>query len=249
MSLVSTKNEPPVLYVDTIRDYPHHVEILLKDWYDILQFAEGCLKVKVDVQHCKFLGHIGVTFLGGIVRLFESRGGHVTFDWNTLVDEKIRMNLAQNRFLYEFGYDRKPWDGNSVPYRRDLQHDPIAIADYLVDKWLGKGWVNISPGLQNTITGKVVETYFNAFEHSHSPIWVISCGQRYPESGTLQLTVVDFGIGIPNIVRTLPKNVGMTASKALKLAFESVNSTKQQDVRQGEGLHILQEFVKKIMET
>jgi hypothetical protein len=192
-----------------------------------LQLPEDCLKVKVDFQHCKFLGHIGVTFLGGIVRLFESRGGHVTFDWNTLVDEKIPMNLAQNGFLYQFGYDRKPWDGNSVPYRRDIQHDPIAIADYLGHKWLGKGWVNISPGLQNAIAGKVVRIYFNPFEHSHSPIGVFCGGQRYPESATLQLTVVHFGIGIPNSVRTLPENVGMMASKALKWAFDPVNSTKQ----------------------
>jgi hypothetical protein len=199
----------------------------VKDWYDILQLPEDCLKVKVDFHHCKFLGHIGVTFLGGIVRLFESRGGHVTFDWNTLVDEKIPMNLAQNGFLYKFGYDRKPWDGNSVPYRRDIQHDPIAIADYLGHKWLGKGWVNISPGLQNVIAGKVVAIYFNPFEHSHSPIGVFCAGQSYPESATLQLTVVDFGIGIPNSVRTLAENVGMMASKALKWAFDPVNSTKQ----------------------
>jgi hypothetical protein len=33
--------------------------------------------------------------------------------------------------------------------------------------------------------------------------------------------------------------------EALKWAFEPGNSTKQQGVRQGEGLHILQEFVQK----
>ena len=110
---------------------------------------------------------------------------------------------------------------------------------------MGKGWINISPGLQDAIAGKVVEIYFNAFEHSQSSIGVFSCGQHYPESGTLQLTVVDFGIGISNSVRTLPENADMTAIEALKWAFEPGNSTKQQGVRQGEGLHILQEFVQK----
>lgn len=244
MSLVTTKNQPPVLYVDTIRDYPHHVEMLLKDWYDILQLPENCLKLTIDFHYCGFLGHIGVTFLGGIVRLFEYRGGNVKFLWDTLI-EKIRVNLAQNGFLYDFGYNQKPWDGNSVPYRRDTQHDPRVIADYLKYKWLGKGWVNISPGLQDAIAGKVVEIYFNAFEHSQSPIGVFSCGQHYTTSGTLQLTVVDFGIGISNSVRTLPENAAMTSIEALKWAFEPGNSTKQQGVRQGEGLHILQEFVQK----
>ena len=58
------------------------------------------------------------------------------------------------------------WDGKSIPFRSDRQYDPIAIADYLRYKWLGKGWVNISPGLQEAITGKLVEIYLNAFEHS-----------------------------------------------------------------------------------
>jgi hypothetical protein len=202
------------------------------------------LELIIDFHYCEFLGHIGVTFLGGIVRLFEYRGGNVKFLWNTLI-EKIRVNLAQNGFLYDFSHNQKPWDGNSVPYRRDIKHDPIAIADYLGYKWLGKGWVNISPGLQDAIAGKVVEIYFNAFEHSQSSIGVFSCGQHYPESGTLQLTVVDFGIGIPNSVRTLPENAAMTSIEALKWAFEPGNSTKQQGIRQGEGLHILQEFVRK----
>jgi hypothetical protein len=244
LSLVITKNQPPILYVDTVEDYPRHVKMLLQDWYDILQLPEDCLELIIDFHYCGFLGHIGVTFLGGIVRLFEYRGGNVKFLWNTLI-EKIRVNLAQNGFLYDFSHNQKPWDGNSVPYRRDIKHDPIAIADYLGYKWLGKGWVNISPGLQDAIAGKVVEIYFNAFEHSQSSIGVFSCGQHYPESGTLQLTVVDFGIGIPNSVRTLPENAAMTSIEALKWAFEPGNSTKQQGIRQGEGLHILQEFVRK----
>ncbi|WP_217360017.1 hypothetical protein [Anabaena sp. UHCC 0253] len=244
MSLIITENQPPVLYVDTIRDYPRHVEMLLKDWYEILQLPEDCLELIIDFHYCTFLGHIGVAFLGGIVRLFEYRGGKVKFLWDTLI-EKIRVNLAQNGFLYDFGYNQKPWDGNSVPYRSDTQHDPIAIADYLGYKWLGKGWVNISSGLQNAIAGKVVEIYFNAFEHSNSPIGVFSCGQHYTTSGTLQLTVVDFGIGISNSVRTLPENAAMTSIEALEWAFKPGNSTKQRGVRQGEGLHILQEFVQK----
>jgi hypothetical protein len=244
LSLVITKNQPPILYVDTVEDYPRHVKMLLQDWYDILQLPEDCLELIIDFHYCGFLGHIGVTFLGGIVRLFEYRGGNVKFLWDTLI-EKIRVNLAQNGFLFDFGYDSKPWDGNSVPYRSDIQYDPIAIAEYLEYKWLGKGWVNISLGLQNAIAGKVVEIYFNAFEHSNSPIGVFSCGQHYTTSGTLQLTVVDFGIGIPKSVRTLPENAAMTSIEALKWAFEPGNSTKQQGVRQGEGLHILQEFVQK----
>ena len=242
--LLHSKTQSPILYVRTIDDCPRNVNRLFKDWYDITQLPEDSLKITVDFHYCKFLGHIGVAFLGGIARLIEARGGHVTFDWNTLAEE-IRMNLAQNGFLCDFGCNWGPWDGNSIPYRSDRQHDPIAIADYLRYKWLGKGWVNISPGLQEAITGKVVEIYLNAFEHSQSVIGVFSCGQNYPEAGTLQLTVIDFGIGIANSVRTLSENATMNATEALEWAFKLGNTTKPNGVGRGAGLHFLQEFVKK----
>lgn len=243
--LISTKNQSPVLYVDTIKDYPRHVEMLLKDWYDILQLPEDCWELIIDFQYCGFLGHIGVTFLGGIVRLFEYKGGNVTFLWNTLIEE-IRVNLAQNGLLYDFGYDQKPWDGNSVHYRSDRQYDSKTIGDYLKYQWLGKGWVNISPKLQDAITGKVLEIYLNAFEHSQSKIGVYSCGQHYPTDGTLQLTVVDFGIGIPQSVRTLPENSHKTANEALKWAFIEGNTTKNdKNIARGIGLHLLEQFILK----
>jgi hypothetical protein len=220
--------------------------MLLKDWYDILQLPEDCLELTIDFHYCEFLGHIGVAFLGGIARLFQARGGYVNFDWNTLVNDKIRMNLAQNGFLYDFGHNSKPWDGNSVPYRSDRQRDPKTIADYLRYKWLGKGWINISPKLQDAITGKVLEIYLNAFEHSQSAIGVYSCGQHYPEAGTLQLTVVDFGIGIPQSVRTLPENSHKTAPEALKWAFMPGNSTKNdKNIARGLGLHLIEQFILK----
>jgi len=245
LSLVIIKNQPPVLYVDTVKDYPRHVKMLLQDWYDILQLPEDCLELIIDFHYCGFLGHIGVTFLGGIVRLFEYRGGNVKFLWDTLI-EKIRVNLAQNGFLSDFGHDQKPWDGNSVPYRSDHQRDPKIITDYLRYQWLGKGWVNISPNLQDAITGKVLEIYLNAFEHSQSKIGVYSCGQHYPESGTLQLTIVDFGIGIPQSVRALPENSDKTATEALKWAFMPGNSTKNdKNIARGAGLHLLEQFILK----
>jgi hypothetical protein len=153
------------------------------------------------------------------------------------------MNLAQNGFLCDFGQTLEPWDGNSIPYRCDSHPNEQAVADYLQDKWLGKGWVNISPELKDAITGQALEIYLNAFEHSQSQIGVFSCGQHYPKMGILQLTVVDFGIGIVANVRSLPQNSTMSAVQALEWAFQPGNSTKQSEGNRGIGLNLLQEFV------
>lgn len=138
------------------------------------------------------------------------------------------------------------YDGNSIPYRSDHQYDQQIIGDYLRYQWLGRGWVNISSRLQDAITGKVLEIYLNAFEHSQSKIGVYSCGQHYPKAGTFQLTVVDFGIGIPEGVRTLSENTTMTAIEAIEWAFMSGNSTKNdKDIDRGAGLHLLEQFILK----
>lgn len=239
--LLETKTNQ-ILYVTNIDDNPYHFNKLSKLRDEIEQLPQDCLNIKVDFHYCEFLGHCGVAFYGGLFRLIEARGGSLTFDWNTL-SNKVRMNLAQNGFLYDFGCDRKRWDGNSIPYRNDLQQDLNAITDYLKYNWLGKGWVNISPRLQDAITGRVLEIYCNAFEHSQSTVGVFSCGQHYPNMGVLHLTVIDFGMGIPTSVRSLPQNLGKTANEALEWAFTLGNSTKLGSISRGAGLNLLQEFI------
>ena len=68
-------------------------------------------------------------------------------------------------------------------------------------------------------------------------------GQHYPELDFLHLTVIDFGIGIPTSVRSLPQNLDKTADEALQWAFEPGNSTKQDSISRGAGLNLLQEFI------
>jgi len=196
---------------------------------------------ELDFKNCKFLGHNGVAFLGGLAHFIQHRGGRVNFLWHTIAPN-IKMNLAQNGFLYYFGESQEPWDGNSVTYRSDRHHDKSEIMAYLLEKWLGKGWLNISKPLQNEIAGQVSEIYGNAFEHSDSEIGVFSCGQCYPNRNYLELSVIDFGIGIPTKVRTLPTNSHFSSKDALMWALESGNTTVM-GVPRGLGLNLLKEFV------
>ena len=182
------------------------------------------VNILVDFHYCEFINHLGVAFLGGLACAIQARGGRLTFDWDTL-SKRIGTNLAQNGFLYSFGCEQYHWDGNSIPYRSDLDHDFTEIGDYLRDKWLGKGWVNISAGLQNAIAGQVSEIYLNAFEHSRSAIGVFSCGQHYPRAEMLYLTVVDFGMGIPTSVRSFLQNEQFLSTDALEWAFRLDTTT------------------------
>lgn len=117
------------------------------------------------------------------------------------------------------------------------------MMDYLLNKWLGKGWVNISTGLQHAISGTIWELYTNAFEHGQSPIGVFSCGQHYPTQRELHLTIIDFGQGIPTNVRSLGQNLTLDSDQALQWAFQPGNSTAQNGVSRGMGLNLLQRFM------
>jgi hypothetical protein len=215
---------------------------LLDIWQKVNEHLKNDQHLEIDFQDCNFLSHVGVAFLGGLVYHTEKQGGKLTFKWETLTN-RIRMNLNQNGFLSSFGEGSQPWDGNSVPYRKDDDQDENVIMDYLLNRWLGKGWVNISPPLQHLIAGKVWEIYANAFEHSQSSIGVFSCGQHYPRQKELHLTIVDFGQGIPYNVRSVSQNTSLNPAQSIEWALKPGNTTSVSTIGRGMGLDFLQGFI------
>ncbi|WP_204106304.1 MULTISPECIES: ATP-binding protein [Spirulina sp. CCY15215] len=104
--------------------------------------------------------------------------------------------------------------------------------------------MNIGQDLKTLIVSTVWEIYANAFEHGKTDIGVFSCGQHFPKLNKLQLTVVDFGIGIPHNVRDFLEKADFAADKALKWAFKAGTTTRRGEAR-GIGLDLLRNFVKK----
>ena len=243
MLISASDSGQSILYVETVADFAHDVDRLFRLYWEMRQLPQTALDIRVDFHYCKFLNHMGVAFLGGLARAVEDWGGRMTFNWETLA-RKIYINLGQNGFLLNFGCAHYPWEGNSIPYRRDRCHDAADLGDYLRYKWLGRGWVNISLSLRDAIAGQVSELYSNALEHSFSTIGVFSCGQHYPRAKTLHLSVIDFGIGIPASIRSLPANVSLSTVEALAWSLQSGTTTKQaSNVSRGLGLNLLQNFV------
>ena len=103
--------------------------------------------------------------------------------------------------------------------------------------------MTFSRPLRDLIVGNVWEIYQNAFEHSCSPVGIFSCGQYYPNLQELQLTVIDYGCGIPYTVKEFLKDRYLSTIKSLQWAFYPGHTTKT-GVGRGIGLNLLKDFIK-----
>src|SRR5271169_805379 len=159
------------LLFPTVNDDPSDFDRLFSIW----NLYKNEKDIVIDFSKCTFIRQNGVAFLGGFIFHVISKGGKVSFLLETLLPA-IEANLSQNGFFEAVGLKVSPWLGNSIPFRCDVISKPKEILHYLEDKWLGRGWVQISPALSYEIIGYVWEIYTNAFEHSLSPTGVYSCG-------------------------------------------------------------------------
>jgi len=218
-----------VVNMPSLNDRNWDFERLFTIWSQVNGYFED---VRVDFSGCGFLRPNAVAFLGGLARLIESRLGTVVFDWSTLQNNAVMMNLRQNGFAGAFGHPSPGWAGNSIPYREDRRRDPNEIMDYLEHSWLGRGWVRVSQRLRDAIVGHMWEIYNNAFEHSGSEIGVFTCGQHFQNKNELVLSVVDFGQGIAakvrNFLRRDPRAEKLTAAGCLRWAFSAVPQQNQE---------------------
>jgi anti-anti-sigma regulatory factor/predicted small secreted protein len=222
---------------DDQRDYDY-----LLDLGDALKGTRDT-KVVFDFTGCEFLRQNAVVVLGAIIRLLQRNGNAVVFRLSS-IHERVRVNLEQNGFLHSLGLGGSPWDGNSIPYREDRFMAEDDYADYLSEKWLGRGWINVSASLRDHIVSRVIEAYINVFDHAKSPVGVITCGQHYPYMHELRITMVDVGVGIPHTVREYMKQPQMSADDALRWAFEPTKTTKDQNnFARGNGLKLLKSFM------
>jgi hypothetical protein len=201
-----------------------------------------------DFSKCLSLRPSATAVLGGLARLVQHQGYRADFDWLTC-SHSVLLHVAQNGFSQSFGGPTLEDGSHAIPYREDRANDANAIVNYLRERWLGRGWMNISAGLCEAILGTVWEIYANAIDHSRCEIGVMTCGHHYEHTKELSLTVVDLGIGIPaNVQEYAQRNnlSGLSAaepSECLEWAFRR-GTTTQEGLSRGLGLDLLRRFVK-----
>jgi hypothetical protein len=199
--------------------------------------------VHFDFSVCDFLRPNAVVVLGGLARMLTLYGRQVLFRSDTMRAE-VLANLTQNGFAHAMGASQTPWRGNAIPYQEFVTADKEQIVASLRRDWLGRGWIAVSEALADAIMGQVWELFTNAFEHSSSPVGVITCGQHLPKYRQLLLTIADFGVGIPaNVSAYLGRPC--TSDEAMRHAFSRGFTTTNGMVPRGMGLDLVKDFVQK----
>ncbi|MDT2816272.1 hypothetical protein P7H55_00180 [Vagococcus lutrae] len=233
-----------LIEVPTINDEREDYISLLKIYNSSVESKYN--EVVFDFTNCRFLRQNGVAFLGGLFRYLNYRGKEVKYIKQS-IEQRIFTNLQQNGFAGVFFDDSSSWDGNSIPYYEFKEYS--GIETYLKDKWLGKGWINMSQKLQDAIVARVFEIYVNSVEHADSKIGSFSCGQHFVRNNELCLSLVDFGVGVAEKVKNhLSETEGkeITSLQAMEWAFTEGNSTRDYEnigYSGGMGLSMIKEFL------
>ena len=202
-------------------------------------------KIVLDFSICRSLPLNAILFLGGLVALIRAEGGSVRILEATLQPWMLE-HLTKNGMLTHLGAHNRSGVIGELPFEHYKTQDPGKIMWYLENRWLGIGAVQLSPNLRDAIAGNAWEVYANAFEHSESPIGVVHSGSFDRDKHKLLLSVMDFGIGIPESVQRFRPDRLIHPGGALRWAFLDGTSTRAEAVgyRGGLGLHTLKEFIR-----
>jgi hypothetical protein len=201
--------------------------------------------VAFDFSLCGRLPLNAVVFLGGLATLIRNQGGTVKARPQTM-KRKLREELEENGFLAHLGIGNGVFATGALPFEHHAKLDKSRVMHYLEHKWLGGGIIKLSEELRTAIMGNTWEVYQNAFDHSDTPIGIVNCGAFDKKHRRLQLSVMDFGVGIPENIRRHRPPQPIDPRGAMRWAFANGTSTKAETVgySRGLGLHLLKEFVK-----
>lgn len=191
----------------------------------------------IDFSSCNSISHVGYAFILGCLRNFPVQ---FQLDNNT-ISQRIYFEISKQFSWFVKGGSEGAIEAHAVPSREFNRNDDVI--NYLLEDWLGPGWVIVSDKLKRALAGRTYEIFANAWEHS-SAEKVFCCGRHREEQNELQLVIIDFGHGIPGLVRPyIAKRHGINATDTKCLSWAMQRGATTTDTPRGLGLDLLQEFV------
>lgn len=158
---------------------------------------------------------------------------------------KLKKTIQKNGFYRHLGFEKLPDKFNTViPYTIFDINNINSFEDYInFGIFNRKDIPKMSEKVKSSIIDNILEIFNNVKEHTHSTK-VYTCGQYYPRSHLLYLTIVDSGETIPYNVQNYHEKARIKApEKPLEWAMIQGNTTRVAETPGGLGLSLLQDFI------
>lgn len=138
-------------------------------------------------------------FLGNLVHKGQAKGYDVYF--NNLNNPKILSILEKNNFLATYNLSKKKNDvyNTTIPYKVVPAKEDEVVDNYLDNLVFPLIHTHLPAEEISAIREAVYEISHNVKDHSENPDFFI-CGQYYPKSKLISLSLSDNGITIPQKV-------------------------------------------------
>lgn len=201
-----------------------------------------CSKLTFDFSTLRFLEPVGVVVLSNFIEYLKKtkvkvffKGHKVTTAANVFLDDSGFFNHYLNTFVFESHSART----TTIPLQLVANQDATAFLYTKLMPWIGRE-VGLSEDSLSAIRTSIEEIFHNIRDHSGVGIGCVFA-QHFPKINIIELAISDFGLGIPELVRT--KIPGISDTEALRMAKEEGFSTKSNVRNRGAGLTNITRYI------
>lgn len=197
-----------------------------------------CKTIYLDFEPLTFIDPTGVTVLSNVIEFLRKVGAKTYFKGHKTLSDPVLFLDDSGFFKQYLGYhlrsDARVRPTTSplklVEYKNSYGYVGFHLVPWLADK-LGTDERSLS-----TIKVCLYEVFNNIEDHSQVNIGCVF-GQHYPREQRIQLTVSDFGVGIPARVQAVePQH---NDQQAIRRAAEQGFTTQTTVRNRGAGLDVL----------
>lgn len=178
---------------------------------------------------------------GSVLAQVKYRTNDLSF---TDLPRNLRSILERTGFLDAFGTSLpRTLSSTIIPFAQFDSSDSDKFYDYLDEHLLGKGFADITSVLLLQFQQGLGEIFINTQIHAQSDLGVFVCGQFFPVTRRLYITLADAGITIPGAV-SQRLDADIPPLRALHWALTEGHTTKR-GTPGGVGLKLVRTFVER----
>ncbi|KXJ37250.1 hypothetical protein AX282_20710 [Bacillus spizizenii] len=190
----------------------------------------------------------GVTVLSNLLQWLHSRNVEIIFTYpSDIKDRRTKDRIKRDPLIYlDDSMFFKKYLGNCLTDRAAVRPTTIEIQDVAYNdsyQWLQFQFIpwlasrlDLNPVSLNDVSMCFGEIFNNIKDHAQQNIGCIFA-QHYPNKHEVNITISDFGVGIPNTIRNVMPS--LTDKEALERAVQEGFSSQSTPKNRGAGLHTL----------